>query len=167
MRRKLNILMSIGVLVLVFSMPALAKEYNNTRALSSLSAVKVYFDVNIGVPGKLVTRLSYIEKSYDQLVKAGVKPEFIVGFRSMASSFVTKGSEDYVFEDDEINAKKKVHEFVQRFKQRGIIMEQCMLAAENFEIDPKDFLPEIEPVKNGYISMIGYQAKGYSQVDMD
>lgn len=167
MGHKLNILMNIGVLVLFFAMPALAEEYKNTRALNGLSAVRVYFDVNIGVPGKLVSRLLFIDKTYDQLVKAGVKPEFIIGFRSTASNFVTKGSEDYVFEDDEIAAKKKVHEWVRRFKKRGILMEQCMLAAEIHEIDPKDFLPEIEPVKNGYISMIGYQSKGYSQVDMD
>lgn len=167
MNNKLNILAWIGLLVLFFSLPASAEEYQNTRALKGLSAVKVYFDVNIGVPDKLVRRLLFIDKTYDQLVKAGIKPEFIVGFRGAASNYVTKGREDYVFEDDEIAAKKKVHEWVRRFKKRGIIMEQCRLAAGIYEIDTKDFLPEIEIVKNGYVSMIGYQAKGFSQVDMD
>lgn len=167
MDKKRNILLSIGVLILLSLAPAFAEEYKNTRALGDLSAVKAYFDVSIGVPGKLVYRFKFIDETYDQLVKAGIKPEFIVGFRSAASNYVTKGSEDYVYDDEEIAAKKKVHEWVRRLKKKGIIMEQCMLAAKMHEIDPKDFLPEIELVKNGYVSMIGYQAKGYAQVNMD
>ena len=167
MGAKLHALMGLGVFLLLSFVPAAAEEYKNSRALSNLSAVKVYFDVNIVHPGLLVRRLEFIDKTLAQLVKAGVTPEFIIGFRSTASNYVTKGSEDYVFEDEEIEAKKKVHAWVKRFKKQGIIMEQCMLAAELHEIDPKDFLPEIELVLNGYISMIGYQAKGYSQVNMD
>jgi hypothetical protein len=46
-------------------------------------------------------------------------------------------------------------------------LEQCMLAAEVYEIDPEDILPEIDRVKNGYVSTIGYQAKGYSLVPVN
>jgi len=167
MNRNITLLIGVGVLVLFFSGLALAEEYKNTRALSGLSAVKAYFDVNTGVPAKLKSKLLFIDKSFEQLVQSGVKPEFIVGFRSAASNFVTKGDEDYVFDDDEIAAKKKVHEWILLFKKRGIIMEQCMLSAEIYEIDPQDFLPELEPVNNGYVSMIGYQTKGYSQINME
>lgn len=167
MMNKIPILVSMGLVALLSCMPASAKEYTNERALRDLTAVKVYYDVNTGVPKQLLIRLRLINETYDQLVKAGVKPEFIVGFRSAASNYVTKGEEDYVFEDDEIAAKKKVHEWVKRFKAKGIRMEQCVVAARLFEIEPEDFLPEIELVGNGYISMIGYQAKGYSQVPMD
>ena len=167
MSRTITLLTGVGFLVLFFSGLASAEEYTNARALSGLSTVKAYFDVNTGVPAKLKSKLLFIDKSYDQLVKFGVKPEFIVGFRSTASNFVTKGDEDYVFDDDEIAAKKKVHEWIRLFKKRGIIMEQCMLSAEIYEIDPQDFLPELEPVNNGYVSMIGYQTKGYSQINME
>lgn len=167
MNRNITLLIGVGVLVLFFSGLASAEEYKNTRALSGLSVVKAYFDVNTGVPAKLKSKLLFIDRSYEQLLQSGVTPEFIVGFRSAASNFVTKGDEDYVFDDDEIAAKKKVHEWIRIFKKRGIIMEQCMLSAEIYEIDPQDFLPELEPVNNGYVSMIGYQTKGYSQINME
>ena len=53
------------------------------------------------------------------------------------------------------------------FKAKGIVMEQCQIAAQLHRIELTDFLPEVEVVQNSYISMIGYQAKGYSQVPMD
>jgi intracellular sulfur oxidation DsrE/DsrF family protein len=69
--------------------------------------------------------------------------------------------------EEDLPTKKKIHEWIQRFKERGIVMEQCRIAAGLLDIDAKDFLEQIEVVDNGYISMIGYQAQGYSQIPMD
>lgn len=150
----------------LFLLPsAFADELGNSRALQNLSSAKAYFDVTMGVPLKLETRLRLIHTTYQDIGRTGMKPDFIIGFRSKASNFVTKG-DDYVFEED-IAVKKKIRDWVKRFKKMGIVMEQCAIAAEFQDIDPKDFLPEIEVVRNGYVSMIGYQAKGYSMVPMD
>ena len=151
--------------VLCLAIPAFADEYDNRRALQNISTAKTYFDVNMGISEKLVIRLKLIDATYDQLSAAGVHPEFVIGFRGKASRFVTKGK-DYVFEED-LAAKKKVHAWVKRFKERGIPMEQCLIAAGFDDVDPKDILPEIELVQNGYVSMIGYQIKGFAQVPMD
>ena len=43
-------------------------------------------------------------------------------------------------------------------------MELCSIAADAKKIDKGDFLPGIEVVANGYISVIGYQSKGYNLV---
>ncbi|MBW1791254.1 MAG: DsrE family protein [Deltaproteobacteria bacterium] len=165
MKLKISYLVILGFIILFPCRSAVAEEFANKRALTNISAVKAYYDVNIGIPAKLVTRLKLIDKTYEQLVSAGVTAEFVIGFRGKASYFVTKG-DDYVFEED-IPAKKKVLKWIHAFKARGIIMEQCRIAASLNGVDPKDILPEIEVVQNGYISMIGYQAKGYSQIPMD
>jgi intracellular sulfur oxidation DsrE/DsrF family protein len=167
MKNHCNKLIWAGILVLCCFQPVAAAEYNNSRALRQVTVAKAYFDVTSGSPGKLVNQLGFIDKAYDQLAKAGFKPQFVLGFHSAASAYVTKGSEDYVTSDEEIAAKKKVQAWVQRFKAKGIVMEQCMLAAEVYEIDPEDILPEIDRVKNGYVSTIGYQAKGYSLVPVN
>ncbi|MEN8190180.1 MAG: hypothetical protein ABFS19_10065 [Thermodesulfobacteriota bacterium] len=137
----------------------------NPRALQDISTVKVYFDVNVGEANKLITRLKLINDTHSQLVSSGVQPELVVGFRGKATRFVTRG-DDYVFTED-TTAKQKVHGWVQQFKNSGISMEQCLIAAGFQEVDSKDFLPEINLVDNGYVSMIGYQTKGYAQVPMD
>jgi intracellular sulfur oxidation DsrE/DsrF family protein len=156
-----------GILVLCCFKSVAAAEYNNSRALHQVRVAKGYFDVTSGSPGKLVNQLGFVDKAYDQLAKAGLKPQFVIGFHGAASAYVTKGGENYVVGDEEIEAKKKVQAWVQRFKDKGIVMEQCMLAAEIYEIEPEDILPEIDRVKNGYVSTIGYQAKGYSLVPLN
>ena len=46
----------------------------------------------------------------------------------------------------------------------GIELEICLIAAKVFNVDSASVLPEIKRVGNGWISMIGYQAQGYSLV---
>lgn len=137
----------------------LISETNNA------SPQRVYFDVSLGVPHKLEIRLMIINKTYDQLLKQGYQPEFVVGFRSMASYFVTKG-DDYV-EPEDLAFKKKIHQWVKTLKKRGIRIEQCLLSADFVDIEPEDFLSEMELVENSYVSMIVYQNKGFAQITMD
>jgi len=155
----------IGITLALTPVSVLAEQYVNNKALADLKSVNVYYDVNIGIPVKLKTRLMLIDKTYDQLVAAGVTPHFVVGFRGKASYFVTKG-DDYVLEED-LAIKKEVQQRTKAFMEKGIVVEQCQIAAELHDIVLTDFLPEMKVVQNGYISMIGYQAKGYSQIAMD
>ena len=46
----------------------------------------------------------------------------------------------------------------------GITLEACLVAAKGFGVEPSSILPEIKQVGNGWISLIGYEAKGYSMV---
>jgi intracellular sulfur oxidation DsrE/DsrF family protein len=48
--------------------------------------------------------------------------------------------------------------------KEGIKLEICMLAAQAFGVDAKSILPEFTRVNSGYISLIGYQGRGYSLV---
>lgn len=53
---------------------------------------------------------------------------------------------------------------VRQLKKDGVKMEVCLYAANVVGVDPSTILPEIDPVNNGFISTIGYQAQGYSLV---
>ena len=46
----------------------------------------------------------------------------------------------------------------------GIKFESCLIAAKLLGVEPSSILPEIKQVGNGWISLIGYQARGYSLV---
>ncbi len=165
MKQKRTILTLMIFIFLCSTITAFSEGYANKRALKNISTAKTYFDVNIGIAKKLVTRLKLIETTYEQLTAAGVRPEFVVGFRGKASRFVTRG-DDYV-PDEELAEKKEVYALIKRLKKRGIPMEQCLIAAGFQFVDPEDILSEIELVQNGYVSMIGYQTKGFAQVPMD
>lgn len=156
------VLSVITIFLLAGTVQAEAPDY---RSISGLSTAKAYFDLKVGNPAKLLMRLKQIDETYNQIADNDVKPEFVIGIRGKASYFVTKGS-DYVFED-EVEAKKTVHKKIKEFRDRGMLVEQCRVAAELHEIDPQDFIKNIDVVPNGYVSIIGYQAKGYSFVPMD
>jgi len=140
-------------------------RYNNDKALKGLTETKAYFDVTIGEPKLLLIRLQLIEKTYQQLVTAEVTPVFVVGIRGKASIFFTRGK-DYVLDID-LPEKEQIAAIVKKLNALKIPIEQCRIAAGFEDIDAADFLPEVELVANGYLSMIGYQSQGYGFVPMD
>jgi uncharacterized protein len=96
---------------------------------------------------------------------AGITPIFIIGIRGKASNFFTKGN-NYVLETD-LPDKEQISALVTKLSVMKIGLEQCRIAAGFEGIAVTDFLPQIKLVANGYVSMIGYQAQGYSFVPMD
>jgi hypothetical protein len=99
MKKILLILVSILLSAAVSSADSPSDIYNNDKALKGLTESRAYFDVTIGEPKQLLIRLQLVEKTYNQLVAAGVTPAFVIGIRGKASSFFTKGT-DYVLDID-------------------------------------------------------------------
>ena len=165
MKSLLKFVMTLLLVAVTARIGQAAETYNNSNALTGLRETKVYFDVNVGEPAKLLNRLQLIDAAYDQLVASGISPLFVVGIRSKASNYFTRG-DDYVVDTD-LPVKKQIEAKIDRFKARHFRLEQCSIAAGLQEIDVADFLPQLEVVANGYVSMIGYQSKGYAFVPMD
>lgn len=138
---------------------------NDSAALTGLTAAKAYFDVTVGNPKVLFVRLQLIEKTYNELTAAGLRPAFIIGIRGKASNFFTRGT-DYVLDTD-LADKQQIAVLVAQFTEQHIVIEQCLIAAGFQHIDAADFLPQLRLVANGYASMIGYQSQGYGFVPMD
>jgi intracellular sulfur oxidation DsrE/DsrF family protein len=46
-------------------------------------------------------------------------------------------------------------------KELGVRMEVCSAATKHFEVDNASLLPVMDVVGNGFISLIGWQSKGY------
>jgi len=155
--------MLLMILLLASSLPAAQLE--NENALKGLSEAKVIFDINVGKPNLLLLRLKFVDKTYQELLKFGVTPKFVLAFRGQASRYVTAG-EDYLHPDD-LAEKRQVEDWIRQFSKAGMQLEQCAMAAELQRIELDEFMPEIEVVANGYISLIGYQNQGYAFVPMD
>ena len=138
-----------------------ATGLQNDAALSNVTNTNAIFDISPG--GKrLLGQLNVIYKTYEQLVDFGHKPQFVLAFRGGATKFVTIDNK-YV-SSDELAIKKKIQRKIQDFKELGATMELCGIAAKGKKVDREDFLPGVKVVANGYISVIGYQSKGYNLV---
>lgn len=138
---------------------------DNSRSLDGLTKASVYFDVSLRDDALLVFRMEMVNWTIKSMEEAGLEVTAVIGFRGHASRFITDG-EFYVL-DEEIENKKKIQEWIRRLSSTGIVIEQCAIAADILDIATDDFLPEVTVVGNGYISLAGYQAKGYSVIPMD
>lgn len=153
-------------LILCFTLtPHLAHAFDNNDALAGLDQTRAVFDINQGNPSLLNLRLKLVEKSWQQLHDNGLKPQFVLTFRGRASRFLTKGK-GYVSKPEE-SFKSEIQERLRRLHGLGMPLEQCAIAAELSQIDTEDFIPEVTVVNNGYVSLIGYQNRGYAFIPMD
>jgi len=155
----------VFLIVLGFAAQAGAGQYANTEALAGLQTAKVYFDVNVGDPKQLLVRFKLLDQTVRQIDQAGVKPEVVVGFRGGATRLVTRGESH--FKEEEKQYSQEIKNWIADFKSKGFVLEQCAIATDFLKIDPADILPEITVVANGFVSMVGYQNKGYGVVPMD
>lgn len=164
MFHKTYILLTLVLAVVLLPQTVLSQNQDDIQALAGLSGLKVYFDVKADSAAKLEKRFQWIHDTYEQASQKGLKVAIVIGVRSKASFFVTRGDE-YVDEED-LLIKGKIEKWLKRFTVMGIPMEQCGISADLFDIDVEEFLPEITVVKNSYISIAGYQNKGYAYVPM-
>jgi len=144
---------------------ARAEQAATVQALQGLKEVRIICDMNVGEPKLLLKRMELLDTTYRQLEAAGVKTTVVVAFRGKASFYITKG-DGYVPAKAK-DAKRKARSWIERFRKNGFGIEQCAIAAEMLDIELEDFIPEVDIVQNGYVSIIGYQQQGYAYLPMD
>jgi intracellular sulfur oxidation DsrE/DsrF family protein len=136
-------------------------EYEGLKGLKSVKAV---FDVRIGTPESASLHLKLIHQTFkDKNVRAvQKKPSFVVVFIGPSVKLVSKNREGFSPEEQKILVE--IAGTIAAMAKEGVKFEICLFAAKVFGVEPASILPEIKKVGNGWISLIGYEAKGYSLV---
>ena len=165
MKRSAKILMmSIflpACLLIVTAVNSLSEEYSTLKGLKSVKAV---FDFELGNPQSALLHLQVIHQTFKDknIWVSKKKPELVVIFIGPSVKLVSKNRGGFTAED-----QKTLDEYastVSAMTKDGIKLEICLVAAKVFGVEPSSILPEIKQVGNGWISLIGYEAKGYSLV---
>jgi intracellular sulfur oxidation DsrE/DsrF family protein len=158
-RKIITALILLAFVLLAATSLVSAKE---SDALKGVKSPKVIFDVRIANPQSAALHLKLIHQTYQQLVAEKKKPVCVVSFMGPSVKLISKNRQGFAAEDqkslDEIAAT------VSKMAKDGLRVEICLFAAKVFGVDPASILPEIKKVENGWISVIGYQAQGYSLV---
>ena len=140
-----------------------AAELNNKEALQGITEIHTLYDIRKSDPGVMLSYLKGVESNYNNLVKEGVKPNSRIIFIASAVKFITtKPSEEVELEHGE--TLKGIAVQIQRLIDMGVKMEVCASATAYFKVDNDTLLPGIKPVRSGFISVMGWQAQGYSLV---
>lgn len=134
------------------------------EALDGLNDIKVVFDVRAKKVRKAAIYLDLIHETFkDQSIhNVSKQPDFVVVFGGGISKFVSNNTEGFSDEDKVLISR--IVNRISAMARDGIKLEICLFAVNLADVDPATLLPVIKQVDNGWISLIGYQAKGYSLV---
>ena len=156
----------IGIFVTVFLLILTAgntfcEEYSTLKGLKSVKAV---FDFELGNPQSALLHLKVIDQTFkDKNIRAITKkPDIVVIFIGPSVKLTSKKKEGFSAEDQKI-----LDEFastISELSKEGIKFEICLVAAKAYGVEPSSILPEVKQIGNGWISLIGLQAKGYAIV---
>lgn len=156
-----------GLLMAALALQASAQgKPDDHAALSGLSAAKVVFDITQGDPKRLLGRLELIEETAQTMAAQGVKPEFVMAFRGPAS-FYASNDINRIEPDKREIAGKIAAKIKQMSGQNGLQFEQCSVATRVLKIDNSTIYTEIKVVGNSWVSLAGYQNRGYAYIPID
>jgi intracellular sulfur oxidation DsrE/DsrF family protein len=159
--RKKVAVVSIVALFLALSSHsfASAEEYD---AMKGVNSVKVIFDMRDGVPEIAAVHMKLIHDTYKELSAMKKEPVFVVVFMASAVKLIASNRSE--FSDEEQKYLKEITDTISKMSEAGIHLEVCLAAVKYFGVEPTSIQSEIKQVGNGWISEIGYQAKGYTLV---
>ena len=152
----------MSVLLLLQVSSAVAGEYDN--ALKDVKGVNVVFNVSSGSPAFAnivfwAVRNTYQDKAVSTLAE---KSQVAIVFHGPIVKLLSSARTGF---DENDNAEiEKFQDTLRQMKKEGVKLEVCLYAAKVLGVDPATLMPEIDQVGNGFISVAGYQAQGYTVV---
>jgi len=156
---------SAALLALIFvaitASSAISSEY---KALDGVKQIKAVFEVSMGSPQAAPVVFWAVRNAYDaeEVKSLTEKPEVVVVFHGPVVKLITTNRNGY--SSEESKALDQFADMIRQMKSEGVKFEVCLYAAKVLGVDPATILPEIDPVGNGFISVIGYQQQGYAVV---
>jgi intracellular sulfur oxidation DsrE/DsrF family protein len=131
-------------------------------ALQGINSAKAVFDINLSDPERLPIYLQVIRETLYGLQKQGVKPEIVVAFRGPAVRLVSSNRKQY--SQEMLESLASADKIISELAKQGTHFEACAIATRLFKVDNATILPEVTVVGNTFISLIGYQTKGYAVI---
>ncbi len=135
-----------------------------TAGAVRLKEAKVAFDITAGEAKRLLSILNVIDETRETFVKQGVTPRFVLAFRGPATLLVQSNQEKIKPEDRE-TVQKIATKLKQLKAAPGVeSVEQCSVAMRLVEVKKEHVMPELTIVENSWVTLIGYQARGYAYI---
>lgn len=139
-----------------------ADRPNDADALKGVDKGKVVFDINMGEAKKLALYLTVIKQTVLDLVHQNVEPDVILAFRGLSVRLISEDREQMELTD--FDHLDKIASQLAELQQLGVKMESCSVATQLFNVKNETLLDGIKPVGNTFVSLTGYQARGYANI---
>ena len=160
--RQQTLFFFLGFLSLLMVPHAFAGEYDN--ALKGVEGIDVIYDVSMADPTMSNIVFWAVRDVYqaEAVTSLPEKPRVAVVFHGPAVKLLS--SYRAGFDDKAVAEIDKFQATLREMKKDGVVLEVCVYALKVLGVDPATVMPEIDRVTNGFVSVAGYQAQGYSVV---
>ncbi|WP_163337802.1 DsrE family protein [Desulfopila sp. IMCC35008] len=142
--------------------PAASERFQDTVALEGITRSKTLFDINLHDASKLELYLNVIQQTREDLLRQQVNPEIIIAFRGASVRLIT--TERWSFTEEDQQSLERSGRLLSTLLDAGVRIEACSIATNLFKVDNDTLLPGINVVGNTFVSLTGYQTKGYALI---
>ena len=141
-----------------------AEKGGEYKSLQGVKLVKAVFDFRIGEPKSALLHLDVVRQTIRDkaLQKGKKKPAYAVVFSGPSVKLLSVNRMG--FAADDAKTLDAISGMLASLAKEGVRLEVCEIALAVLGVDPASVQPGIEKVGNGYVSLIGYGAQGYSLV---
>jgi len=151
-----------AVYMALMSLPAGAAGYDN--ALKGVKNYDAVYEVSQGDPKVVNPVFMVIKNSYEapEVQALAKDPNIAIVFHGPVVKLLSTDSAS--FNKAELVEVQKFQATLKQMKKDGVTLEVCRFALKGMGVDEATIIPEIDPVDNGFVSVIGYQMQGYAVV---
>ncbi len=145
----------------------LADKPSDNRAINGMQTGKILWDITLANPENLLSRLNVLEETYEDMIRQKIKPQMIFTFRGGAAGLIARDLSH--LDIDKAAAVGQVqYKLSELMKRPGIHMEACQIATRRFNLtEQNQLMPGILLVGNTFLSIMGYENKGYTTIRID
>ena len=154
---------ALAMTALALAPTVAAENLHNRAAIDGLENIKAVYDVRKSNPNALDMYLKAIITNVENLEKEGVQADLVMVFISHSVKFINTAP-TLETEADYGDALASIARSIETLQELGVRIEACNGATRAFNVDNDTLLPGIEPVRSGFISLMGYQNNGYALV---
>ena len=163
MRNRMLILLLALLLPLGLGPTATAEGLDNRDATEGIETMRAVYDMRKSNPNVMLAYLRGIASNHENLIKEGVEPDLRMVFIAESVKFITTDSEAEVAFDHG-DTLEEIAKAIDRLDELGVKMEVCSAATRAYGVDNDTVLDPIQPVRSGFIAVMGYQNQGYALV---
>ncbi|WP_026340954.1 DsrE family protein [Thioalkalivibrio sp. AKL10] len=163
MRNRIVILLVALLLPLGLGSTAAAEGLDNREATQGIETMRAVYDMRKSDPNVMLAYLRGIATNHENLIKEGVEPDLRMVFIAEAVKFITTDPEPEIAIDHG-DTLEEIAKAVDRLDELGVKMEVCAAATRAYGVDNDKVLDPIQPVRSGFIAVMGYQNQGYALV---
>lgn len=161
MKRNTSLFISASIAI-VISLIGVAEFYSQEyKALVDLESINAVIDFRKDDPKEVAAYLNYIHGTFQGVNSTMTEnTDFVIVFTGSVVKLLSTNKDGFPSEEHSI--LESIANTITAMAKDGIRMEICLFAVSSSGIEPSSILPEIEQIGNGWLSLIGYQAKHYS-----